>query len=266
MVQTQRVRTTQPQGPVRVDWSNPIARGIVFAAIPGNPEILSGTQGLPIGGGSLSTFDGGRSFHTTTENTDGWYWPVPANHPVYTITTQCTMLVIAKLVAGTSYKQLVGIPYAAGSWSPPFQALGLNTNSDASQGALNYAVSGQGRGGVFASAGWITPGKTVVYGGTRNGTVLKGYLGPTQYGSDGTGADAGAVDFTNKQPVVLFNHSNSSAGEGFVGDGSLVLFWNRALSPSEWSAVAINPWKVFASPGSHLSYYPLPSGNVSAVY
>lgn len=237
----------QPQGRARLDQSNPLVRGLVFASVAGGADLISGVLPVRMGAASTSAFEQGKTLYTPGTTSDGWYWPLPAGHPLYTIGTQDTIFVLAKRIAGASFNNLLGVPYRSGSWATPFYAWGLSGQSNNTTGAYTLATSGSARISAISVAGLFQDGVTRAYGATRSGTRIRFYNDKNQYGADAT-ITAASPDWANKQPLVLFNRSNSAPGEGMSAHAGLVLVWSRELTPDEWASIAQNPWQLFADP------------------
>jgi hypothetical protein len=235
----------QPQGRARLDQSNPLVRGLVFASVAGGPDLISGTLPRSMGAAARSAFEQGKTLYTPGVTSDGWYWPLPANHPLYGITTQDTIFVLARRIAGTSYNNLLGVPYRAGAWASPYYAWNLGGGSDSTLGGYSFATNSSTRESATSYTGLFTNGVTKPVGSTRNSTRVRFYNGRAQYGVD---ASIGTTvpDWSGKQPLMLFNRSNTAPGEGMQSHAGLVLVWNRELAPEEWAAVADNPWQLFA--------------------
>lgn len=242
------MRYQQPQsGPAQIDWSNPITRGLVFAALPGGPELISGVLPTPMGGASLSVCDKGRSLQSNSLTTDGWCWNLPASHPLYSITTTDSLFVQARRTAGSAFNNLFGVPYRTGTWATPFYAWGLASQSDTTTANATFATSSSTRVSSVSSAAYFQNGVSQAYGFTRGNTRLRYYRGAAQYDGDYAIASA-TVDWTNHQPPTLFNASNSVPQQGMQAQAGLVLVFNRELTASEWSALSDNPWLIFKSP------------------
>lgn len=237
----------QPQGLMRLNMASPLARGLVFAAVPGGPELISGVFPTRIGNADLSMFEHGKAFKSPSNTTDGWYWILPPNHPIYSITTEDSSFILANRASGAVASNLFGIPYRAEGWTTPFYAWTLATSgSNATSGGYNYAPSASVRR-TTTMAGFYTNGKTQAYGVTRSGGRARYYAGGVQVGADAA-ITAGSPDFVNRRPPVLFNRSSDSPAEGTTGQAAVVLVWNRELSPEEWKSVNDNPWQLFDNP------------------
>lgn len=236
------------QDAVEIDWSNPITRGLVFAAFPGKPELISDVHPLKIGGASLGSAESGRTFTAASATADGWYWPIPANHPLYSITTQDTIFVLMKRSSGAGYGNMFGVPYRSGAWNVPYYAWGLASAADSVQGAFSFATNATTRSSSVTQATnfFQNNGGMRAQGHARNGTRSRYFAGSSPFSGDAvlTGSATDAPDWSNKQPPCLFSRSNTAPGEGMAAQAAIVLVWNRELSPEEWRSIAENPGQV----------------------
>ena len=239
----------QPQGRIRLDPSHPLVRDLVFVAVPGGPELLSGVLPVAIGAAAISSTEQGKTFYSSSNTTDGWYWPVAVDHPIYSITNEDTLLILANRISGASFGNMFGVPYRSGSWATPFYAWGLGSQSNTTVGNYSFATSTSARSSAVTSAGFYVNGVMQAYGVTRSAGRVRYYSGPSQFGSDASYSSAN-VDWANRQPPVLFNRSSSSLGEGMRGHAVLILVWRRELSADEWISISGNPWQLFLSPNT----------------
>lgn len=208
-------RASQPQGPVGIDWSNPITRGLVFAlnpisafdlvkklAVPGISPQIATSSGIYIGGvSSTQTSLGNGPVATsstwtglldidTRPNPNGWggrFWrPTGNNDGQHTVQ-----------LGGTTGTKVVGVSinYAA------IFNISLTDNSQSrcviKHRAADHAI-------------WV------------NGSLK--------------GASSNAAAWS-----IGVNSSNV-AGSDAIG---LQLLWDRTLSDVEILSISLNPWQIF---------------------
>jgi len=233
---------------LQIDWENPLAEGLVFAAFPGGPELISGVMPVKFGAGAnVAVNEKGPAFATSNAATDGWYWPIAPSHPLYSITTADTLIVQMRRTSSQSFGNVFGVPYRSGAWAAPYYAWGMAVQSDTTQGSYSFATGSASRASSTSSSGLFTNNVgSRAQGYTRGGTAVRFYLGASQYGPDATIA-AGSPDWSNKQYPFLFNRS-LLAGEGAVAQGGPILVWNRELSPLEYRIATENPTILIRSP------------------
>ena len=212
--------TSQPQGPVEIDWSNPITRGLIYADYPGAAKNLSVTG---VGKyGRESTFRGqvssdprlssasfsfyllfkteaslgsqgcviGRGSTSNDYNNRGFGFSPTHSAPAYSGAFYC----------GDSYT-IIGKPTGA--------ALSADTN---------YSIAGTCDG---------------AYGRAYNNGILS--AGPVSVSSIDTTANL----VINKSSGVNPSADDSQNKIYFVG------YWNRALSDTEVRSISQNPWQIF---------------------
>lgn len=247
----------QPQGLLRIDRTNPITKGLVFAAVPGGAELVSGVFPTRIGGAYTGVNEWGRSLSTISNSTDGWHWLLPPTHPLYSITTEDSIFVLARRTGTGS--AIFGTPHKTATWAAPFYAWGLVGSNAAT---YHFAITGQtARRVVNSTVGFFVNDEIHGYGTSRK-------LESVKFIKDGAQHSAGTVSALGQQPVdwgekpgpTLFTRSAVSPGEGTIGQSGLVLVWNRELSPNEWRLVNDNPWQVLEDASDTFEY-----NNVSSI-
>lgn len=238
-------------------------RGLVFAALPGGKwrhELVVGTPGTLLGSGTWRGMTShGQAFQSTSLTADGGYWTW--SERIAKITTDYTIIVWADPASAGlgDYSKLLTIPYRNGVWASPFAAISFGRNASTSNGYSDFAPSAVGEQFVTSSAGFIqdTDGLTM-YVFTRSGVACTFYRNAVQFGTASMTSGTSPVDFVNKQPVVLLNHSNSDPGEGIIGVAPLAMIYNRALTAREIKALYLDPYAFVQIPSLQKFY---PAGN-----
>lgn len=237
-------RDRQPQEAVGIDWTNPLTKGLIFLAVPGGPDLVSGTHPLPIGSSDVKTGPDGLVLDSPSTTTGGWYWPLPASHPLYSVTTEVSLFLRARITTTSAYNAQLCVPYRSGSWTPPYTSLDMCANDGGRKGRLAFATGGSIHEAAASKSTFLDPGGVKSYAVTKAGTAVLWYLDGQQDDS-GTASSGGSIDWNTKQPLCLFNHSNSSTGEGMIASASIVVAHNRPLSAAEEAALHANPWQLF---------------------
>lgn len=247
-------RFAQPADPVGLRLDHPSLQGLVFAAYPGGPELLRNVQPLFMGNGARSSFGAGRSFYSPGAGTDGIYWPLGADHPLYSIGLQDTVMILMSRAAGSAYNNVFGVPYRNGSWSLPYFSWALHADSSGDWGVVGVATNSSTWNVVDSNGTFYQNGALQVYGSIRNGATVKFMRGLAQLGSDRT-MTSSTPDWTNKQPACLFNNSPSAPDGEMQAHGAIVLAWNRPLPLAEWQDVAQNMWALLEQDQAEMFYW-----------
>jgi len=227
---------SQPQEPTGVNRDWPYADGLIFAATGGLPDAVGGYLPSLIGSTGFSAGVDGVSFDSTSTSSQGWFYTLPSNHPLYSITTVVTIVQIVEIDSWGSYGCLLSVPHAAGSWSSPFDAMGIQKN------AANNQVRLWGSSTEHVCTLTVTTGRNVL-GVTRSAGNSVFYVNGTTQAVVG---NSGAYDFTNKQPICLMQRSNSSNGEGTDGRSPLLLIFNKFYSEAQLRDIVQTAWQAFA--------------------
>lgn len=246
--------TQQPQGPVEVDWSNPLTDGLIvaFSAGSGFRNIAASTELVKVGTPNLSavTQEGVAANFALASNdglsvgTSGIYNP-----------SEQTIFVIAN---PTSFGTSQGMMLFSRDSNTLGRSFTLDIYNFSSFGA-RYYVNG---------------------GGTLNTNELRENVAPTEkrYAVCATQIGSNAVLYLDGKSVASsseFQAIASSTGDTQIGRRTYVGYtqslngtmpfaamWKRALSPKEVAAVNNNPWQLFRA--KHRVLYFTTAGGASA--
>jgi hypothetical protein len=245
----------QPPGRPEIDWASPFARGLVALVDPRHGDLVSRTA-MSFSGTAVLT--GGRhGIGVTTDDTtgaDSGYVVLPSTHPMYSLTTTYSAWIFARQVSSGSYGNILSVPYRAGAWAAPFNALTIFNNSGVG-GLLQLQDSS---GNSVQGAAWSATQQQ--YLGVRDGTSMRLFVDGRQSGS-ATGA-ATAVNWNTKQPLVLLRNSWESGASptGVLGTAFLAGIWARVLTAAEIAALYENPWAALFRPQTQSRVYILGAG------
>jgi hypothetical protein len=223
----------QPQGLQRIDWANPITRGLRVAwnaAAPlGNPagakpSVVTSTKTITSGG------IGG----AVTGVTSAVQIPVPS----LPNSVSALVMYITPTVSGPN--QSLGFltdsgitsnwncgihPYATGRWQ-------FSTRSNVGYNYTDANISSLQPNTIMVLSGSYT------YGGTMR-TYSNG-------NATGTGAISGTSGFfTSSNPVWVIGYGDGDSSNDTV---LLSMFWDRELTQQEHLSLAANPWQIFQAP------------------
>lgn len=260
--------TVQPQTPVGIDWGNPVARGLVFCAVPfGNTAIdlvtgVVGTsnnaaisQSVHSVGTGLSRRGEGRAITGTTTTTDVITWPVSTKRGGTMIAEATILCLGGGNSSNNGLYQFAG--NCDGSSSGDGFSLGIDNYSiQPNRGAITNGRYGNQKSGVFYSATGVLGDPPCLrthffgYSATANGVSGNYFAGgnATAY----SGQNANGTTTTNRQATILAPSITGVAGtrNSYV---LLALFWDRAISPAEYARIYDNPWQLF-TPQSRIIY------------
>lgn len=237
-VVARRVRTSQPQQNVQIDWSNPITAGLVFAYTMGNEAQgwgEDGQNGIPYVKASDGTPFGRRI--NTLSGTGGQLLSTSSSY-LFNSPTQ------------TSIKSGAYSLFAFGTGP----ASGMQSALDDDDGTTRRFQFRLNAGKVelipFYSGGngdVIAPAALSAYdlasgfamGATVNGTAAAVY----QKGAKTAATLGGAAQTPNASITVGARKTGSQTWTS--GGLMLVAMWNRPLTDAEHASLADNPWQLF---------------------
>lgn len=221
----------QPQVVAEVDWSNPLSRGLVFAAYGGGPDIISGTLPTYASGASRIPISDGVASASGAGNI---IYVLPSGHKLYSITTTDTVFASERVntvmpyggLCLVDYRQTGGSPYIA--WGYTSDNVGTSPQDWVAPDGSTFS-DGQTASARIAAANKVSHGKVRTTTETRY--FVDGNLVETKARA------AITPDFVNKQPLAVGN-----AGSAL----SVLLIWDRPLSDQEYKTVHQNPWQLLA--------------------
>lgn len=231
-------RHSQPQQPARIDWSNPLTRGLVDVIDMTGPIPRSVILKTPVS--SFGTRPG-RGVNQQGRVTDssaafgGWYFQ--RSDGLYTSNQQTHVAVAQYNAISGNYAGFfavsdgtganTSISVQAGSTSIAYVYYNNSTRAVLTNGLVPVLT---GNPGVFVVA--ADGANLYVY---ENGVYVPGgggqsFPGPTPYSTS---------------RLILFGERAASASYSVKAKQALHLVYNRALSAAEVVAISENPWQIF---------------------
>ncbi len=226
--------TSQPQGPVGIDWGNPLSRGLLGAFLPASPiNIVDGVQLNKIGTFALSPR------YTGVAVSGGAYeYPAPV-----TAASLGAKFDLAVLSALTYTSQTVAENnnqtfFRGNGSSAPHWECGVNGGTfngpETKIGTYSYGPSTTG-------LSTLTPRITVL---TADGTTATTYYDGAFVNSAAYTPPTYVYDAANHRALTFGSVNGISSQQNTRP--TLGLFWNRALSAAEVKIISANPWQLFA--------------------
>ena len=218
-----RIWTQQPQGPLEIDWSNPLTKGLYIAFDARiNRDLVSGKFG---GYGSaanvVSKYGVGKN--NVSANQLATNVPIPA--------LPLSIIVLTKPVAWGGQQQTYITHGVGGSGGYGFSLPG-NSLRFTHYGVADYNATASSWDGSVTDDSQI---KCV--GCTNNGSSILFYDRGVQIGTSVAvgGYNQGSADI----------HALTCGAQNPQSKEYLALAWSRALSPEEHKLLSDNPWQIF---------------------
>ena len=224
------VRTSQPQQPVQIDWTNPLARGLVDAWIP--PSILPGRVGsvpLAFTPSGVAASTSGSTYLFRNSVSGSFSLAESSLTAILTPDTPSTASVYAACYGSSAS----GNPLFMIGQGGTTNQVGFRTRDAANVDVATAATD----------ADWAQ-GKTAILTGTRSAiaALQRVYINGRQIASTAVGTPAA----TTFDRFAIGGLLRSTFALGWAGRTGLVLVHNRALSAAEVRSLYINPWQIFA--------------------
>lgn len=241
-------RRWAPRAGARVDWSHPLAAGLVdLVGFRGGAPVSHVTGLVGSSSGSVARLSSPAGGAVSAGSTTG-YWTLPNPRGGLLSGGSITMMMLARrqLSGESNFSAFGGMPYSA-SWSSPFGHAFMSAPATGFTPNLGFAYSTSGA--IYNQANWFGPVShdnwqwhTVVL---IPGTSITLYVNGVSFGS-GTYV-AGALGNTPAAPAappsMIF--SNVPAGsQGSPGGVGFAAWWNRALSTNEIASMVDDPFRV----------------------
>lgn len=234
-------KITQPQYATKIDWSNPITKGLVICTHAGTnfTELVSGNFSTITSAKQTATKNGkafsniSSTFSIDTKVTTSFPDPVTW---VCGITPNTTGggnglgRIFDKRSTGNATQ--VELLYFNASLAPEFNR-GPSSNQQTVR-ATNVLTAGVYTVVAVTSATFTGTNNAIYYNGVNQSLVGGANSGGT-----------GAIP-TNAASYVLGNRTDDNA-RNFDGKISFAYRWNRVLSPAEIASISTNPYQIFKS-------------------
>lgn len=267
--------TRQPQGPVEIDWSNPIARGIVAAINSGSGPIeLVSRQPMTYGNFGMAATQDGLSFKANklTAYTDSWLIPVPRKSYAGLSTLLRTRIAnlndgypgLMNGAAVNSVNGLVNVGLALGNasgsrfdlMSPTLTIHGASWNNystvcECAYGGFDWRYFGDGLNVRTIGQTW-NKSKNSGYGRMFISTGEIPRTGGTPITTDSVWTNSSSSGL-----VRIGNVGTTFGAEHYVSEWVL---WDRDLDATEFASLMEAPYQVFRPRRAVL--YSFPSGGI----
>jgi hypothetical protein len=257
----------QPQGPVEIDWSHPLAQGLVFFSLPtqkGATELVGGA-GPTILGASIQNV-GREGIGIYASNTSGDGWVVPYRSDLFrSITTDCTVATQVDLRSITANSKVVCAPFYDEAWSLPNQSLSIARSGTTSQVGVYIGTS---LGGAVQSA--VFPTNTFVVGAdrkyviSRSGSSATMLYNGTSYTPSSSNLTTSPLAWNTGNYVALLNRSRGLPAEGTMGMLFYAAVWNRSLSTYEQREFQQAPYQML-KPTARRLYFEAPAAGAPSI-
>lgn len=217
--------TSQPQVPVRIDWSNPMTKGLIDVMIAANLRSVKGVVATTSGTVTSGVGSYGRLRKTPSggDNKDiyaGAWSRIPA---------PLTLVAMYRIVAATSYTRIAGNLYTS-SYGYGLGPSTTNFRAIVSRSGVNTILTGA----PISSARKVD---ALIVDTTNCYLYENGRLtaGPTVHGGMATPTGDFSIGAENSPTIAPTDEA----------EYYLTGLWNRCLSASEVKSLSDNPWQIF---------------------
>ena len=235
----QRVRTSQPQGPCAIDWSNPICKGLVSfgSTLPSGPyDAVVGKSLTKSANAAVGAMKQGLAATTTANTAD--VWSVPGEY----------------IKVGQQKITIFGLGYTTDAVASGKRIIRLAGAS----GTLATILFGEA--GMQRAAAYL---RTVVIDTGASSSIVAGVVPYVSravafryaYGNFDLWENGAQTAATSYTPSTVLEKSLTLeiAGGGLYSGGSATLkggvhcwgIWDRALTPAEIKSLSDNPWQIY---------------------
>lgn len=267
---------SQPAGSARINWANPLTRGLVFCALPvGTTYIDLVTNVLGERTGALTSRpyparDGrsrrgnGIAVAATGTSTDQVVWPVSLSRGGNIVATGTVLA-----LAGTT-EQIDGKNYVIGG---NIEAVSVGDGFSLQIDSFIYAGRGRiGRGrfsGIQQSSiaelvGNPFSNRTHFFGYSFRDNGVNGYWLGNRIGEAWTSSGSTFGSTTSNRRAVIHSTGAGTTTGSKNAYVNLMLMWDRELTPVEYQQLYDNPWQLLIESGNQSWFNALGGGgNVS---
>lgn len=234
----------QPQGPVAVDWGNPLARGAVWGIsnLPAfRPFLSRDSSAAAVGGSAGLGITSGLSGIKFLDNSAYFEWPDTGLPMGSSPRSVLFVQFFTDAASGGSFT------FAGLNWGSVNNAFGINFKSGASD-VYNWGSD------VTFSSSLIATNKQLSTVVTHTGSAASYWLNGTSLGSQSQNLNTVSDGFVRLGKVQNGSVFTATAGEIVA----LAVVWNYALPVGIAAALSENPWQLFRAPRPII--YSLPGG------
>lgn len=232
-----RVLTSQPQGAVEIDWSNPITRGLVSAVNIATGRDHKGNRISLISGASYTPTSDGIGI---LSNGSSSYGLMNINQKTY---SELTIVAVTIPVSLATSRTIVDVGHSSNA-NPIFRITTGNTDSS----KIRFWLRGDNGGGLNSfpdstNTAFVVGKKSVL------SFYAKGSSGKCYCYINGKKDVAGTTTIANTWTINRLSigvaYFGGSTGDFYNGNTPLALLYERELSGEEHRALSDNPWQIF---------------------
>ena len=243
------VRTTQPQGSARVDWSNPNAEGLLGSWVgSGRGKAAFGTDAIPQGNAVAKIGQAGVGLSNTDTGSNN-FWKVERG-TTYTYTQQLTFEAVIEVDSFTS-----NVPYISGIIAQyvqpgssaddrgPFLRFGNGSSENRDKPFFAVMQNNTERGVLGPS---LQTGREYHLLGTYDGATVKLFIDGVLIGT--TAATGSFENGPNTYVAIGTDYPGTSSSEFRALQGRIYLanVYGTGKTEAQAKSLAANPWQTFA--------------------
>lgn len=208
----------QPQVAVGIDWSNPLARGLISAWTPATGLVLPG-RNVPANGGTptASKYGAGRAFNGTSDAIS-----LGGEALAHGSSSRFALIRVGSAVSTRTIS-------AGGNGGTGFRLNGTGVEIVITGVSVALAAAG-----AVAASGLYALGISCA---TSDLEIFKDGVSIASTSASGPGTTDNNTDYLGQ---------NGAGAQFFDGSLFLHLSWNRRLSAAEHARINANPWQLFA--------------------
>lgn len=234
-------RTSQPQGAIGIDWSNPLCRGLSFVSVGDNPRnLVSGEVGTIVGTVNKVVEAKGRALRQVY----GANNRVDFAHKLDTGTSEYSFGSVFSQAYVGQFQYLILRELAGVLGGDQTFLFGLNSAAGFSQLQISFGTTGYRLGGREVTSNvWHVGSGSTPSNGVLNASLTALWLDGTEL-SLYTVVNSAAVG-PSSQTNLHLNGRPSDSVRNLNGAQALSVEWRRVLSGAEHKSFNENPWQLF---------------------
>jgi len=234
----------KPVGPVKIDWESPLAKGLVFCALPelNSIDLITGIPAIQ-NSGSINVVKNTGMHLFQPANDDYQYYSQRLQDQ---LVNDVTIVVLNCITSMEFFGACLVIPFVNdSSWSNPFQSLGFTAdNSGDNEGRLVFNDDGIVVITVDSDTNqfWVPDGTCHQYVVTRLRDDVRFYRDGIFF-DIGTTSETGDMFWGDDAPIILGNRNHLTLAQGLIGVFKQALIYNRVLNESDIAALHADPYQ-----------------------
>lgn len=247
-----------PAGKVKVDWSHPLAKDLLFCAVDG-VDLVSGHVAKLISSNSgFAKTRLGPALESNSTSNGGHYYEASSRVAELDGSLEVTQAVIGDIDSTGTFSGIMSVPYFDDSWASPYVSVALTSFNTATRLRSLFTTGSGDRVNLdtLPEGSYPNDGQRHMWAHVKNATTTMNVYKDGEFLGNNTQANyANGLD--SPQSVVVFlSRNQTGAAEGVDGRIYTGCLWKRALTANELRSFNESPYQFLKPANDPLLFIP----------